>query len=95
MKRAAGISIWVAHASSVLVAVSRRNDLFLVLALRSPVGVCEKFAIARTRSPARETRALPQTFATCCACYLFSFPSNQLSASFKSANAVPSIGSLW
>jgi hypothetical protein len=29
MKRAAGISIWVAHASRVLVAVSRRNKLSL------------------------------------------------------------------
>jgi len=29
MKRAAGISIWVAHASSVLVAVSRRNKFSL------------------------------------------------------------------
>src|SRR5450631_4653674 len=44
-----------AHASRVLVAASRRNHLFDCRSCRK-----EKFVIARTRSPARETRALPR-----------------------------------
>jgi hypothetical protein len=43
----------VAHASCVLVSASRRNDL-------NELATCkEKSAMARTLSPARETRALP------------------------------------
>jgi len=43
----------VAHASRVLVAASRRNSLSFSNASR------RKSVIARTRSPTRETRALP------------------------------------
>src|SRR3954453_3878637 len=43
----------VAHASRVLVSASRRNNLLL-----NPKTDKTKFAIARTRSPARATRAL-------------------------------------
>src|SRR5947199_10877302 len=42
---------WVAHASRVLVSASRRNNLFP-----------EKSAIARTRSPIRETGAILRNF---------------------------------
>jgi hypothetical protein len=51
----------VAHASRVLVSASRRNNLSLDFIAISPDELKEKFAIARTRSPARETRALPKT----------------------------------
>jgi len=50
---------WVARASRVLVSASRRNDLSFDFAARQLTNVEEKFAIARTRSPARETHALP------------------------------------
>jgi hypothetical protein len=48
----------VAHASRVLVAVSRRNSLFLQLRMEF-MPASRKFAMARTPSPARETHALP------------------------------------
>ena len=54
-------ALWVAHASRVLVSASRRNDLSFERRCSGIVADCEgKFAIARTRSPARETRALPK-----------------------------------
>src|SRR5262245_10143633 len=56
--------IGVARASRALVSASRRNDLSLVPSegFRLRTRVCRKsFAIARTRSPAREPRALPRT----------------------------------
>jgi len=43
----------------VLVSASRRNNLFLTSASSADERTKGKFAIARTRSPARETRALP------------------------------------
>ena len=50
----------VAHASRVLVSASRRNILSLDTSTHFGDNAKEKFAIARTRSPARETRALPK-----------------------------------
>jgi len=53
--------LWVAHASRVLVSASRRNSLRLWFFHRQLGQTEEKSAIAGTRSPARETRALPGT----------------------------------
>ena len=50
-----------AHASRVLVSASRRNELYLFTDLFRVMSFQEKSAIARTRSPARGTRALPRT----------------------------------
>ena len=49
-----GNATLVAHASRVLLAASRRNELLFCTVILG------KFAIARTRSPARETCALPR-----------------------------------
>jgi len=51
--------VGVAHASRVLVSASRRNRLFPSIATSCDSEFHEKSAIARTRSPARATRALP------------------------------------
>jgi nitrous oxidase accessory protein len=51
--------IWGPHACRVLVSALRRNELLLHLTSPSVSHVKEKFAIARTRSPARDTRAVP------------------------------------
>src|SRR6185436_13505175 len=53
-------TVWVAHASRVLVSASRRNRLSSGTAPAREEEVQLKFAIARTRSPARKTRALPK-----------------------------------
>src|SRR5205814_5723412 len=51
----------VAHASRVLVSASRRNNLFFGIRSQQENGNAQgKFAIARTRSPIHETRALPR-----------------------------------
>ena len=55
----AAVALWVAHASRVLVSASRRNNLCLNLVTFDDANSQEKFAIARTRWPARETHALP------------------------------------
>ena len=47
----------------MLVSASRRNNLSPISTRCGRGGFREKFAIARTRSPARETRALPIYFA--------------------------------
>src|SRR5215216_1196356 len=52
--------VWVAHASRVLVSASRRNRLFPSIVTFCDAEFQEKSAIARTRSPARATRALPR-----------------------------------
>jgi hypothetical protein len=49
----------VAHASGVLVSASRRNNLSLISANSEDDRIERKCAIARTRSPARETHAPP------------------------------------
>jgi hypothetical protein len=53
MKRVAGISIWVAHASRVLVAVSRRNKLSFCCIMKPALAFREvrdsEDAIASTR----------------------------------------------
>jgi hypothetical protein len=65
MKRARTIAFvpisldWGAHASRVLVAAFRRNRLSLGFQPAGAFALSEKFAMARTPSPARETRALP------------------------------------
>jgi hypothetical protein len=50
---------WGALASRVLVAASRRNRLSLCFPRVGDFALSEKFAMARTPSPARETQALP------------------------------------
>jgi hypothetical protein len=52
-------SDWGARASRVLVAASRRNRLSLRFQRVGDFALSEKFAMARTPSPARETHALP------------------------------------
>jgi hypothetical protein len=49
----------VAHATRVQVATSRRNSLSMRNRPALNFAHLEKFAMARTPSPARETRALP------------------------------------
>src|ERR1700730_14853607 len=50
--------LWVAHASRVLVAASRRNRVLKGSPASRDIACLEKFALARTPSPARERRAL-------------------------------------
>jgi len=59
MITSATILFRVAHASRVLVAASRRNSLSMLNRPALDFAPLEKFAMARTPSPARETRALP------------------------------------
>ena len=54
-----GGKFWVAHASGVLVSASRRNNLSMNSLLAVDFARSEKSAMARTPSPTRETRALP------------------------------------
>ena len=51
--------VWGEHALGVLVSASRRNDLLDNSQLAVDLLGLEKFAMARTPSPARETRLLP------------------------------------
>src|SRR6266536_3866083 len=51
---------WVAHASRVLVSAWRRNNLSKDSQLTVDFMHPEKFAMARTPSPTRETRVLPR-----------------------------------
>jgi hypothetical protein len=60
MITSATILFRVAHASRVLVATSRRNSLSMRNRPALNFAHLEKFAMARTPSPARETRALPR-----------------------------------
>jgi hypothetical protein len=53
-----------AVANGCVARASRRNDLSLPYDAEAGSGRFEKFAMARTPSPARETRALPRTVAT-------------------------------
>src|SRR6478672_9898437 len=57
----ASATVWGAHASRMLVSASRRNELqFGFASRRLNRSFKRKFAIAGTRSPARQRRALPR-----------------------------------